>query len=106
MDLEITKKIFKLLNQSQKITINMQMQKSLEILQLSYSEMIEKINNELENNPLLEPESNKEKKNLYNIKSYTNNKDSNSKSKYIENTLEKNSPLFFEIFSRACEQIT
>ena len=24
----------------------------------------------------------------------------------IENTLEKNSPLFFEIFSRACEQIT
>ena len=76
------------LNQSQKITINMQMQKSLEILQLSYSEMIEKINNELENNPLLEPESNKEKKNLYNIKSYTNNKDSNSKSKYIENTLE------------------
>ena len=55
------------LNQSQKITINMQMQKSLEILQLSYSEMIEKINNELENNPLLEPESNKEKKNLYNI---------------------------------------
>ena len=38
------------------------MQKSLQILQLSYSEMIRKINKELEKNPLLEPESKKEKK--------------------------------------------
>ena len=32
------------LNQSQRTTINLQMQKSLQILQLSYSEMIEKKN--------------------------------------------------------------
>ena len=48
------------LNQSQRVTINLQMQKSLQILQLSYPEMIEKINKELEKNPLLEPESKKE----------------------------------------------
>ena len=34
------------LNQSQRITINLQMQESLQILQLSYSEMIKKINKE------------------------------------------------------------
>ena len=39
------------LNQSQRITINLQMQESLQILQLSYSEMIKKINKELEKNP-------------------------------------------------------
>lgn len=77
------------LNQSQRITINLQMQKSLQILQLSYSEMIEKINKELEKNPLLEPESQKEEKNLYNSKLYLNSKENNSKSKYIENTLEQ-----------------
>ena len=77
------------LNQSQRITINLQMQKSLQILQLSYSEMIEKINKELEKNPLLEPESKKEEKNLYNSKLYLNNKENDSKSKYIENTLEQ-----------------
>ena len=77
------------LNQSQRITINLQMQKSLQILQLSYSEMIEKINKELEKNPLLEPESQKEEKNLYNSKLYLNNKENDSKSKYIENTLEQ-----------------
>ena len=77
------------LNQSQRLTISLQMQKSLEILQLSYSEIIEKINKELEKNPLLEPELNKEKKNLYNLKSSTNIKENNSKSKYIENTLEQ-----------------
>ena len=36
------------LNQSQRTTINLQMQESLQILQLSYSEIIEKINKELE----------------------------------------------------------
>ena len=77
------------LNQSQRITINLQMQKSLQILQLSYSEMIKKINKELEKNPLLEPESKKEKENLYNSKLYLNSKENNSKSKYIENTLEQ-----------------
>ena len=81
------------LNQSQRITINLQMQKSLQILQLSYSEMIEKINKELEKNPLLEPESQKEEKNLYNSKLYLNNKENNSKSKYIENTLEQKKDL-------------
>ena len=75
------------LNQSQRITINLQMQKSLQILQLSYSEMIEKINKELEKNPLLEPELEKEEKNLYNSKLYLNSKENNSKSKYIEYTL-------------------
>ena len=77
------------LNQSQRITINLQMQESLQILQLSYSEMIKKINKELEKNPLLEPESKKEKKNLYNSKLYLSSKENNSKSKYIENTLEQ-----------------
>ena len=81
------------LNQSQRITINLQMQKSLQILQLSYSEMIEKINKELEKNPLLEPESQKEEKNLYNSKLYLNNKENDSKSKYIENTLEQKKDL-------------
>ena len=81
------------LNQSQRITINLQMQKSLQILQLSYSEMIEKINKELEKNPLLEPESKKEEKNLYNSKLYLNNKENDSKSKYIENTLEQKKDL-------------
>ena len=55
------------LNQSQRITINLQMQKSLQILQLSYVEMIEKINKELEKNPLLEPESNKDKRNIIKV---------------------------------------
>ena len=77
------------LNQSQKVTINMQMQKSLEILQLSYSEMIEKINKELEKNPLLEPKSNKEEKKFDNLRSYIKTKENNSKSEYIENTLEQ-----------------
>ena len=77
------------LNQSQRITINLQMQESLQILQLSYSEMIKKINKELEKNPLLEPESTKEEKKLYNLKSYRNIKESSSKSQYIENTLEQ-----------------
>ena len=81
------------LNQSQRITINLQMQKSLQILQLSYSEMIEKINKELEKNPLLEPELKKEEKNLYNSKLYLNNKENDSKSKYIENTLEQKKDL-------------
>ena len=58
-------------------------------LQLSYSEMIKKINKELEKNPLLEPESTKEEKKLYNLKSYRNIKESSSKSQYIENTLEQ-----------------
>ena len=77
------------LNQSQRITMNIQMQESLQILQLSYSEMIEKINKELEKNPLLEPESKKEEEKLYNPKLYLNSKENNSKSKYIENTLEQ-----------------
>ena len=77
------------LNQSQKVTINMQMQKSLQILQLSYSEMIEKINKELEKNPLLEPKSNKEEKKFDNLRSYIKTKENNSKSEYIENTLEQ-----------------
>ena len=58
------------LNQSQRITINLQMQKSLQILQLSYSEMIKKINKELEKNPLLEPESNRDKKEYNNLEKY------------------------------------
>ena len=77
------------LNQSQRITMNIQMQESLQILQLSYSEMVEKINKELEKNPLLEPESKKEEEKLYNPKLYLNSKENNSKSKYIENTLEQ-----------------
>ena len=77
------------LNQSQQVTINLQKQQSLQILQLSYPEMVEKINKELEKNPLLEPESKKEEKNLYNSKLYLNSKEDNSKSKYIENTLEQ-----------------
>ncbi len=81
------------LNQSQRITISLQMQKSLQILQLSYSEMIKKVNKELEKNPLLEPELKKEKKNLYNSKLYLNSKENNSKSKYIENTLEQKKDL-------------
>ena len=77
------------LNQSQRLAMNLQMQESLQILQLSYPEMIEKINKELEKNPLLEPESKKEEKNLYNPKLYLNREERNSKSKYIENTLEQ-----------------
>ena len=77
------------LNQSQRLTMSVQMQESLQILQLSYPEMIEKINKELEKNPLLEPESKKEEKNLYNSKLYLNSAEHNSKSKYIENTLEQ-----------------
>ena len=65
------------LNQSQRTTINLQMQESLQILQLSYSEIIEKINKELEKNPLLEPGSKKEEKNLRNAKLYFNHKDNN-----------------------------
>ena len=56
----------------------MQMQRSLQILQLSYSEMIEKINKELEKNPLLEPESNKEEKKFDNLRSYIKTKENNS----------------------------
>ena len=44
------------INQSQRLTFSLKMQQSLKILQLSYAEMIEKINKELDNNPLLEPE--------------------------------------------------
>ena len=55
------------INQSQKLAINLQMQESLQILRLSYSEMIEKINEELEKNPLLEPFARKDEKNLYNV---------------------------------------
>ena len=76
------------LNQSQTFTINLQMQKSLQILQLSYAEMIEKINKELEKNPLLEPESNRDKKE-YNTDSYFKRGEDNSKSEYIEKTLEQ-----------------
>jgi len=76
-------------NQSQRVTINLQMQQSLQILRLSYSEMIEKINKELEKNPLLELELKKEEKNLYNQKIHFNNKENYSKSRYIENTLEQ-----------------
>ena len=76
------------LNQSQKITINLQMQESLQILQLSYSEMIRKLNKVLEKNPLLEPEANKDKKE-YNKDSYFKREENNSKSEYIEKTLEQ-----------------
>ncbi len=76
------------LNQSQRVTINFQMQESLQILQLSYAEMIEKINKELEKNPLLEPEANKDKKE-YNKDSYFKREENNSKSEYIEKTLEQ-----------------
>ena len=76
------------LNQSQRISINFQMQESLQILQLSYTEMIEKINKELEQNPLLEPESNRDKKE-YNADSYFKKGEDNSKSEIIEKTLEQ-----------------
>ena len=76
------------LNQSQRISINFQMQESLQILQLSYAEMIEKINKELEQNPLLEPESNRDKKE-YNADSYFKKGEDNSKSEIIEKTLEQ-----------------
>ena len=76
------------LNQSQRISINFQMQESLQILQLSYAEMIEKINKELEQNPLLEPESNRDKKE-YNADSYFKKGKDNSKSEIIEKTLEQ-----------------
>ncbi len=76
------------LNQSKRVTINFQMQESLQILQLSYAEMIEKINKELEKNPLLEPEANKDKKE-YNKDSYFKREENNSKSEYIEKTLEQ-----------------
>ncbi len=51
--------------------------------------MIEKINKELEKNPLLELELKKEEKNTYNQKIHFNNKENYSKSRYIENTLEQ-----------------
>ena len=76
------------LNQSQRISINFQMQESLQILQLSYAEMIEKINKELEQNPLLEPESNRDKKE-YNADSYFKKGEDKSKSEIIEKTLEQ-----------------
>ena len=76
------------LNQSQRISINFQMQESLQILQLSYAEMIEKINKELEQNPLLEPKSNRDKKE-YNADSYFKKGEDNSKSEIIEKTLEQ-----------------
>ena len=76
------------LNQSQRISINFQMQESLQILQLSYAEMIEKINKELEQNPLLEPESNRDKKE-YNADSYFKKWEDKSKSEIIEKTLEQ-----------------
>ncbi len=50
--------------------------------------MIEKINKELEKNPLLEPESNRDKKE-YNTDSYFKRGEDNSKSEYIEKTLEQ-----------------
>ncbi len=78
------------IKQIQKTTINLQMQKSLEILQLSHSEIIEKINKELENNPLLEPEVKKEKNNLLKSKLIPDlNKTENKKKEFIENTLEQ-----------------
>ena len=76
------------INQSQKLAINLQMQESLQILRLSYSEMIEKINEELEKNPLLEPFARKDEKNLYNNK-VSESKESNLKSKFVENTIQQ-----------------
>ena len=78
------------ISQIQKTAINFQMQKSLEILQLSHSEIIEKINNELQNNPLLEPETKKEKNNILNSKFISNLKENtHNKKDVIENTLEQ-----------------
>ena len=76
------------INQSQKLAINLQMQESLQILRLSYSEMIEKINEELEKNPLLEPFARKDEKNLYNNK-VSASKETNLKSKFVENTIQQ-----------------
>ena len=50
--------------------------------------MIEKINKELDNNPLLEPELEKNDR-VYQKKNYLENFKTNSKSEYIENTLEQ-----------------
>ena len=74
------------INQSQRLTFSLKMQQSLKILQLSYAEMIEKINKELDNNPLLEPELEKNDR-VYQKKNYLENFKTNSKSEYIENTL-------------------
>ncbi|PPR30383.1 MAG: RNA polymerase sigma-54 factor 1, partial [Alphaproteobacteria bacterium MarineAlpha6_Bin6] len=76
------------INQSQRLTFSLKMQQSLKILQLSYAEMIEKINKELDNNPLLEPELEKNDR-VYQKKNYLENFKTNSKSEYIENTLEQ-----------------
>ena len=76
------------INQSQRLTFSLKMQQSLKILQLSYAEMIEKINKELDNNPLLEPELEKNDR-FYQKKNYLENFKTNSKSEYIENTLEQ-----------------
>ena len=73
------------INQSQRLTFSLKMQQSLKILQLSYAEMIEKINKELDNNPLLEPELEKNDR-VYQKKNYLENFKTNSKSEYIENT--------------------
>ncbi len=81
------------INQSQKISINFQMQQSLEVLQLSYLEIIKKINKELEDNPLLEPELNKEKRKVSSSRLNINTKLQDSKSKFIENTLEQKKSL-------------
>ena len=67
------------INQSQRLTFSLKMQQSLKILQLSYAEMIEKINKELDNNPLLEPELEKNDR-VYQKKNYLENFKTNSKS--------------------------
>ena len=76
------------INQSQKLSINLQMQESLEILQLSIPEIIKKVNKELEKNPLLELDIAKEKINLYKSNIIQNNT-SDSTSEIVEKTLKK-----------------
>ena len=71
------------INQSQKLSINLQMQESLEILQLSIPEIIKKVNKELEKNPLLELDIAKEKINLYKSNIIQNNT-SDSTSEIVE----------------------
>ena len=71
----------------QKLNVRQIIEASL--FQLNSFSLEQRIYQELEKNPLLEPESKKEKKNLYNSKLYLNSKENNSKSKYIENTLEQ-----------------
>tara|TARA_B100001123_G_C15259987_1_gene1006231 strand:- start:525 stop:1862 length:1338 start_codon:yes stop_codon:yes gene_type:complete len=80
------------INQSQKLSINLQMQESLEILQLSIPEIIKKVNKELEKNPLLELDIAKEKINLYKSNIIQNNT-SDSTSEIVEKTLKKKKSL-------------